>query len=118
AIPRAALPIATTYTRSNARRSISAAGQCNRVPLRLSFRCIVAGISIAARVLRKIGRATCLRSATEDLLSTPGMRIVPRASTRFQHVSIEHVRRALSLEQSNDVFSGDARHPGAGFERP
>ena len=46
----AAFPIATTRSFSKFRRSIFVPPHSSTVPLRCSFRCIVAGISMAARV--------------------------------------------------------------------
>ena len=58
------------------------AAQRKRIPLRLSFRCIVEGTSIAAIVLRKIWRASCLRSAIEGLLYQRQERGMCRARQR------------------------------------
>lgn len=49
-IPCAAFPIATTSTRGNLLKSISTPPHCQQFPERCSFRCIAAGISIAANV--------------------------------------------------------------------
>ncbi len=58
-----ALPIATKRSFSNSARLYDFPSHQSRVPSRRSFCCIVAGISIAARVSWKIWRASCFKSA-------------------------------------------------------
>src|SRR6266851_5338209 len=101
-IPCAAFPIATTRNFSKSRRSILASPHISSVPLRRSFRCIVAGISIAASVSWKICRASCFKC---------GMKGLPGNSLRcLQNFWIQNVRRPFSREQGNDIFRRDARH--------
>src|SRR5467141_2348028 len=98
----AAFPIATTRSLSKSRRSILVSPHTSSVPLRRSFRCIVAGISIAASVSWKICRASCFSC---------GMRGLPGNSLRcLQNFWIQNVRRPLSAKKSDDVFRRDARH--------
>src|SRR5579871_1815980 len=57
-----------TQTRENPLNSTTnSSPQCSTVPSRHSFRCIAAGISIAANVSWKIWRASCFNSAIEKL---------------------------------------------------
>src|SRR5712664_1014037 len=108
-IPCAAFPIATTRSFSKSRRSILASPHISSVPLRRSFRCIVAGISIAASVSWKICRGSCFKC---------GMKGLPGNSLRcLQNFWIQNVRRPFSREQRNDIFRRDACHFRPRFQR-
>src|SRR5216683_2011416 len=108
-IPCAAFPIATTRNFSKSRRSILASPHISSVPLRRSFRCIVAGISIAASVSWKICRASCFKC---------GMKGLPGNSLRcLQNFWIQNVRWPLSREKRNDIFRRDACHFCSRFQR-
>ena len=98
----AAFPIATTRSFSKSPRSILVSPHTSNAPLRRNFRCMVAGISIAASVSWKICRAICFSC---------GMRGLSGNSSRcLQNFWIQNVRRPLSREKRDDVFRRDARH--------
>src|SRR6267143_1370892 len=105
----AAFPIATTRSFLISRRSILVSPHTSSVPFRRNFRCIVAGISIAASVSWKICRASCFSC---------GMRGLPGNSLRrLQNFWIQNVRWPLSPKESDDVFRRDARHFRSRFQR-
>ncbi len=106
----AAFPIAATRSFSNFRRSILVSPHTSSVPLSRSFRCIVAGISIAASVSWKIWRASCFKCGMGglpeiryDALRTSGFRMFGGRCPAKSATTFSAAIHAIFVRVSNDA---------------
>src|ERR1700675_5064489 len=65
-IAGAAFSVGTTRILLNCERSMVAGPQRSSDPSRINFRCMVSGMSMAAKVSLNMRRASCFKSAMED----------------------------------------------------